>query len=144
MKKQVEVKLEEPIKIGSKDGQFEQADTVILYPPRPSQANQCIKIESEFKSAGIKFAKEFSKDEIKENEKKADEGGEADAYVEVMIAGKADFDVCFNNLKKILCYKGSKPVCEINGQTMKEGVFEEIGYKDLKKILGEFIVNFLS
>lgn len=156
-KKSFDYTLIEPVEIDS-NGKAVMAHSVEVFAPTNQVMREVNVLDVEFQKArntAIKATQEvlvgLDSEQLKAF-REVSESNEAEAksqdpleLVNEMIANGADIDRCFMSLQDILT-AGNKvrPMCLIDVEKMTKPLFEKLGMRDTKKILGTYILDFLD
>lgn len=147
MKKELNITLQEPINV-SKNGEMIESCEITIYSPASSQINEVCVLDNAVGKAQMAlmdspfFEKMFKQNKDSVSKPQSDEGMDGNSIIELLSkSGEVGvYQRCFDSLKKIL--KSGKKA-DIEGQPMTEVLFEQISIPDVKKILGEYIANFI-
>ena len=141
MKKSITVELDEPIMYSAKDGEVE-GSFVILAPPTGKQSHICCELEALIQSSITQSASNLSPEMIeqaKDAKQDDDEKIDGSTLMTIINGGGADmkkFALLFKDL--------FKEVGQIGGEkTLTMPLIERLDHRDLRKMMGEYAVNFV-
>jgi chlorite dismutase len=139
------------------NGKVEEAHSMEIFAPITTIFKDVNIIDVEFnqsESEGIKRATQMlesvklNKEEIQALQEKAKEEvkPDADQVISRMLRFGADLNKCIAALRTILTASGiqNKPLCLIDTVKLEVSVFDNFSVADTKRILGNYIINFLD
>lgn len=157
MKKEFKYELKTPIKIAV-SGKQEEASSIIVKGPRPSDKVDAMTLESIVQQSVLKacvmankgsdLSEEAQKNALRKKEEKIETDDEkADSLVDFLLMGTdgKDIQALTHILRELICEGNTEqPQATINGQKFVKPIFDDIGLIDFKALLGRYVYHFLS
>ena len=134
----IEYKLKDNFKY-PRGGEFPFAEMLAIKAPNNKVLREVNLIEKQV----MKSLQSFSdQQESSQSESKDSENITGDQVVMGLLASEADTYKCYEALRSILVTPG---MCKIDGEiNLTNNMYQDISYKDIKCILGEYIVSFFD
>ncbi len=145
-----------PYMVTTRGREIEVHGLVVEAPTAKSRAF-CAVLDNELNAAQVNAAKRFKSFDVSEEEKaeakekreskKNGEDGEWDSetVLAFLASGGADMNKCYNSLDEILKRSGAQ--VEVDDGKMEKATsdfMENMPYEDQKRLLGEYIANFIA
>ena len=147
MKKEIIINLKQSVKT-PRDGEMVDCSAITIYSPTGKQIKYIARLENAYNQAlmsvmGLSFFKDLQNQQPSDAEKQEIT---AEGIIEILnkVSDSEVYEKCFDTLKLLLTSEPATAKADFDGFKATAAIFDELSIPDLKNILGEYIVNFIT